>query len=107
MSAAMQESVSKDKSVFDVTLHSDLLLQEKDEMQMERKAVLDYLNQDAQPLTKEEIRRLLWRYPYEASTQIAQKITVSELKQAGQPFVKNMRTLLLRKKTIFCRCAEA
>lgn len=88
MSAAMQEGVPKDKSAFDVTLHSDLLLQEKDEMQMERKAVLNYLNQDAQPLTKEEIRRLLWRYPYEASTQIAQKITVSELKQAGQPATK-------------------
>ncbi len=38
MSAAMQESVSKDKSVFDVTLHSDLLLQEKDEMQNGKKS---------------------------------------------------------------------
>lgn len=69
------------KEIFKVIRHDGILTTTEDAEEIRRKAIYIFLSQGAEPLSEEELRYLHWRYPYEASTRIAQKITVSELKE--------------------------
>ncbi len=84
MSAAIEDTRRGEESVFDIVEHRDLLLQEERSEEVDRDVIHAFFEGEANSLPEKDIAQLAWRYDYEASTQIAEKVTVSELKQTAQ-----------------------